>query len=324
MPISRSKRPLLGLTLLAALLLPGLSACISPPNKAPVEERKPARPVAKPGVAPEPTTGASAPSPVGVLPEAPKSLPGAENAGKPGYYTVKAGDTLIRIGLDNGQNWRDVVRWNALENPNLIEVGQVLRVAPPGVDVSVAASRGVAAAKIEARPLDGKPTAAVPAGSAASGPVGSVAAGSAVSAAAPASAPAHASAPMRGREGDDDIAWAWPAGGPVVVAFEEGRQKGLVLSGKAGDPVLAAADGRVVYIGTEIRGYGNLVIVKHNGTYLTAYAHNQTILVKDDQPVRRGQKIAEMGASDADRVQLLFEIRRQGKPVDPARLLPQR
>ena len=110
----------------------------------------------------------------------------------------------------------------------------------------------------------------------------------------------------------------------MVAAFEEGRQKGLLLSGKAGDPVLAAADGRVVYIGTEIRGYGNLVIVKHNGTYLTAYAHNQSILVKDDQPVRRGQKIAEMGASDTDRVQLLFEIRRQGKPVDPTRMLPAR
>ena len=318
MPIFRSTLPLLGLPLLAALLLTGLPACVSPPNKAPVEERKPA---AKPGGAPATAAGASAPPQVGALPDAPKALPGAENAGKPGYYTVKPGDTLIRIGLDNGQNWRDVVRWNALENPNLIEVGQVLRVAPPGADAGVAASRGVAVAKIEARPLDGRPAAAVSAGSAASGPAGAVAS-SAASAAAPASV--AASTPMRAREGDDDIAWGWPAGGPVVAAFEEGRQKGLLLSGKAGDPVLAAADGRVVYIGTEIRGYGNLVIVKHNGTYLTAYAHNQSILVKDDQPVRRGQKIAEMGASDADRVQLLFEIRRQGKPVDPVRLLPAR
>jgi lipoprotein NlpD len=88
--------------------------------------------------------------------------------------------------------------------------------------------------------------------------------------------------------------------------------------------VLAAADGRVVYAGSGLRGYGNLVIVKHNATYLTAYAHNQTLLVKEDQVVRRGQKIAEMGSSDAERVQLHFEIRKQGKPVDPARLLPPR
>ena len=321
MPIFRFTLPLLGMPLLAVLLLTGLSACVSPPNRAPVEERKPVRPAAKPDGAPATAAGATAPPQVGALPDAPKALPGAENAGKPGYYTVKPGDTLIRIGLDNGQNWRDVVRWNALDNPNLIEVGQVLRVAPPGVDASVAASRGVAVAKIEARPLDGKPVAAAPAGSAASGPVATAAA-NAASAAVPASAAGSTS--TRAREGDDDIAWAWPAAGPVVAAFEEGRQKGLLLSGKAGDPVLAAADGRVVYIGTEIRGYGNLVIVKHNGTYLTAYAHNQSILVKDDQPVRRGQKIAEMGASDADRVQLLFEIRRQGKPVDPTRMLPAR
>ena len=110
----------------------------------------------------------------------------------------------------------------------------------------------------------------------------------------------------------------WPAG------FDEGRNKGLAITGKAGDPVLAAADGRVVYAGSGLRGYGNLVIVKHNDIYLTAYAHNQALLVKDDQVVRRGQKIAEMGSTDAERVQLHFEIRRQGKPVDPAKLLPPR
>jgi len=116
----------------------------------------------------------------------------------------------------------------------------------------------------------------------------------------------------------------WPAAGPVVSGFDESRNKGLSISGKAGDAVLAAADGRVVYAGSGLRGYGNLVIVKHNNTYLTAYAHNQTLLVKDDEPVRRGQKIAEMGSSDADQVKLHFEIRRQGKPVDPAKLLPPR
>ena len=110
----------------------------------------------------------------------------------------------------------------------------------------------------------------------------------------------------------------------MLAGFDEGKQKGLAIAGKAGDPVLAAADGRVVYAGSGLRGYGNLVIVKHNSTYLSAYAHNQTLLVKEDQAVRRGQKIAEMGASDAERVQLHFEIRRQGKPIDPAKLLPAR
>ncbi len=110
----------------------------------------------------------------------------------------------------------------------------------------------------------------------------------------------------------------------MAAPFDEGRNKGLVFTGKAGDPVLAAADGRVVYAGSGLRGFGNLVIVKHNTSYLTAYAHNQTLLVKEDQAVRRGQRIAEMGSSDAERVQLHFEIRRLGKPIDPARLLPPR
>jgi lipoprotein NlpD len=116
----------------------------------------------------------------------------------------------------------------------------------------------------------------------------------------------------------------WPASGPVLGGFEDGRSKGVDIGGKAGDPVYAAADGRVVYAGSGLRGYGNLVIVKHNATYLTAYAHNQTLLVKEDQSVRRGQKIAEMGSTDAERVELHFEIRKQGKPIDPLRLLPPR
>jgi lipoprotein NlpD len=118
--------------------------------------------------------------------------------------------------------------------------------------------------------------------------------------------------------------WIWPAAGTVVAGFDEARNKGLTIAGKAGDPVLAAGDGRVVYAGSSLRGYGNLVIVKHNEVFLTAYAHNQALLVKDDQIVRRGQKIAEMGSTDAERVQLHFEIRRQGRPVDPAKLLPPR
>jgi lipoprotein NlpD len=126
------------------------------------------------------------------------------------------------------------------------------------------------------------------------------------------------------REGDDDINWMWPAAGTIASGFDETRSKGIAIAGKPGDPVYASADGRVVYAGSGLRGYGNLVILKHNNTYLTAYAHNQTLLVKEDQAVRRGQKIAEMGATDAESVQLHFEIRKLGKPVDPAKLLPPR
>ena len=295
---------------LALLVLALLTACATPLNKAPIEDRKPARPAAAAGSAPVAQTPVI-PGLAGLPAEAAKPLPGAENAGKPGYYTVKPGDTLIRIGLDNGQSWRDVVRWNGIENANLIEVGQVLRVVPPGLDPSAVAARGVAAAKVEVRPLEARPAAAAAVSGAASAPAAARAAAS-----TPAPAPA--------RDGDDELGWAWPAAGAVLAGFEEGRQNGLAIAGKAGDPVLAAADGRVMYAGSELRTYGNLVIIKHNGNYLSAYAHNQTLLVKEDQPVRRGQKIAEMGSSDAGRVQLHFEIRRQGKPIDPARLLPSR
>jgi lipoprotein NlpD len=286
-----------------------LVGCASAGNKAPVEDRPRKGP---------PVAAASSPSPTdGTAADAGKALPGTENAGKPGYYTVRPGDTLIRIGLENGQNWRDVARWNNIENANLIEVGQVLRVLPPGADTA-AAARGVApAGRVDTRPLDARPTTAGAPASAAAG-------GAAASAPPLAVAPVATAAPAAPRDPDDELAWAWPAAGPVASGFDESRSKGLAITGRAGDPVLAAADGRVVYAGSGLRGYGNLVIVKHNATYLTAYAHNQALLVKEDQTVRRGQRIAEMGSSDAERVQLHFEIRREGKPVDPAKLLPPR
>ena len=218
-------------------------------------------------------------------------LPGAENAGKPGYYTVKPGDTLIRIGMDNGQSWRDILRWNKLDNPNLIETGQVLRVAPPQPDAVARPATAVASAPTAAASAP-KP---VTAGPATSGPTTDAA--------------------------EDALSFQWPARGNVIAGFDESKNKGLDIGGKAGDPVVAAADGRVVYAGAGLRGYGNLIILKHNNTYLTAYAHNQTLLVKEDQVIKRGQKIAEMGSSDADQVKLHFEVRRQGKPVDPVKYL---
>lgn len=233
-------------------------------------------------------------------------LPGAENAGKPGYYTVRPGDTIMRIGLDTGQDWRDLARWNNLENPNVIEVGQVLRVVPP-----------VGESGVVTRPVTSSSVAPLTAASAAKSPA------PAVAAVAPPPAAAPTPAPTPG--GPDDISWGWPTnGGAVLDQFDETKNKGVDIGGKAGDPVLAAAAGRVVYAGAGLRGYGNLIILKHNNTYLTAYAHNQKLLVKEDQTVRKGQQIAEMGSSDAPRVELHFEIRRMGKPVDPLKYLPPR
>jgi lipoprotein NlpD len=282
-----------------------LAGCANRPNHAPVEERSPTPRATVAAAIPAVSAASSAEAAKPVLPD---------NSGKPGYYTVKSGDTLIRIGLDNGQNWKDLVRWNNLDNPNLIEVGQVLRVVPPGADPAGAVARPVTTARVETKPLDARPPAAASAPPAASSAVPAP-----IVIQLPAATPATTP-----REGDDDISWGWPATSAVSTPFDETRSKGLVFRGKAGDPVLAAADGRVVYAGSGLRGYGNLVILKHNATYLTAYAHNQTLLVKDDQAVKKGQKIAEMGSTDADGVQLHFEIRRQGKPIDPARLLPPR
>ena len=338
MKVMLQRHPVFGA--LTALLL--LAGCASSPNRAPVEDRKP-----------QPRAAAAAPAASAAQAVAQPADParppaGAENAGKPGYYTIKPGDTLIRIALDNGQNWRDVQRWNGLENPNLIEVGQVLRVAPPDTSTAGVVARPVQpTGRVDSKPLEpGKPASAAvgggvalpsPAAPAGTGPAPAAPVAPASGAlvvpppvvspppAAPVPAP-PAPTPARppAREGDDDINWLWPAAGPVGTLFDDARSKGVAITGKPGDPVLAAADGRVVYAGSGLRGYGNMVIVKHNATYLTAYAHNQTLLVKDEQVVRRGQKIAEMGSSDAERVQLHFEIRRLGVPIDPLKLLPPR
>jgi lipoprotein NlpD len=293
-------------------LLAVLSACGSRVvNRAPIEERTPV--VGAAGVAAAPATAQPA---------------GFENAGKAGYYTVKPGDTMTRIGLETGQSWRDIARWNGLVNPNLIEVGQVLRVVPP-LPASVAA---VPPATVIVAPRSAASAAAAPTTQAASatGATTAPVQGSSVTttAVAPSSVTATPVPPAQGgttaAPAEDEVALIWPASGVVLAGFDEIKNKGLDIGGAAGDPVIAAADGRVVYVGSGLRGYGNLIILKHNNTYLTAYAHNQALLVKEDQTVRKGQKIAEMGNSDADRTKLHFEVRRQGKPVDPAKYLPAR
>ena len=272
-----------------------------------------------------------------------------------GYYTVRKGDTLLHIALDFGQNYRDLVIWNNLANANDIKVDQVLRVAPPEAGSGATQTGSVTVGSgVEVRPLGASP-ATVPGAPVTGGPVVNKAGphgekrpysesalaelqkpestnntAAAVPAAVPKTADARpieraappvAAAPQ-GAD-DENVSWIWPTDGKVSTGFDDGK-KGIDIAGKNGQQVLAASSGKVMYAGSGIRGYGNLVIVKHTSNLLSAYAHNKTILVKEGQTVTKGQKIAEMGNSDSDVVKLHFEIRQQGKPVDPSKFLPSR
>ncbi|WP_371747416.1 peptidoglycan DD-metalloendopeptidase family protein [Caballeronia sp. Sq4a] len=202
----------------------------------------------------------------------------------PGYYRVQRGDTLSKIARENRTSTRNIARWNALANPDAIEVGQVLRVEPP-------------------------------AGSASASGATSAGAGSGAKSEAKADAPAK---PGPG------VSLVWPAQGTVIRGFDGKNSKGIDIANSAGTPVVAAATGSVVYAGNGLRGYGNMLIVKHNDDYLTAYAHNRTLLVKEGQTVQQGQQIAEMGDTDSDRTMLHFEVRYMGRSTDPSRYLPPR
>jgi len=319
----RAQSPLYaGLSGLACLALALLQACSSPiSNPAPVVDHSVSKPAPR-EIKPE----VSARTPAVVTPE---------STVKPGYYTVKPGDTIYHISLDNGQNWKDLARWNNLENPNVIDVGKVLRVVPP--------ESGVATEGVVVRPVNSQNNPTVSTGTMTSvgttGGAQSTAPPSVVPAPAPAqppptpaataqtpplSPPAQTSPGPSADSAGENPTFIWPSSGKVVATFDEVKNKGVDISGKLGDPVVAAADGKVVYSGSGLRGYGNLLIIKHNNTYLTAYAHNQAILVKEDQAVKQGQKIAEVGSSDADQPGLHFEIRKYGKPIDPLKWLPAR
>lgn len=236
------------------------------------------------------------------------SAPARAPAG-PGYYTVMKGDTLYRISKAHNQSMSDLVAWNNLNNANEINEGQVLRVAPPGTDGTASVqTAAVSNGDRDVQPIaetKAEPTAEKQAYSE------SVVAGGTAAAATGSS-----------RE-TGGIVWGWPAGGKILRGFSEGQSKGLDIEGTKGQKVLAAADGRVIYSGT-MNGYGNLVIIKHNDDLLTAYAHNSSNLVAQGTTVSRGQQVAEMGNSGTDSVKLHFEVRRQGKPVDPLGYLPKR
>ncbi len=264
-----------------------------------------------------------------------------------GTHTVKRGETLVSIALQYGLDYRELAAWNGITNPARISVGQVLVLsAPPGASAPSTPSPAALGARplagagppIEALPLANtdklkvEPRAqkvpysdkalaqlSAPETGAAGVPPAPATAVPPVASVAP-PAPAAVPPPKAGTE-QEDIDWMWPVKGKVIAPFTEAT-KGMDIAGKKGTPVLAAAGGRVIYADAGLRGYGKLVIIRHNSTWLSAYAHNDAILVKEQQEVRKGEKIAEMGSTDADRVKLHFEIRRRGKPVDPEKVLP--
>jgi len=285
----------------------------------------------------------------------PARTPGPLSVSKAGEYTVKRGDTLYSIALEHGIDYRDLARWNSIDDASKLRIGQTLRVtaedrpgaavAPGGVAVGAARGTGT----VEARPLDKPETPAPPAAADASAKTapkaqrlpyseqnlallskGEPATAGAASkpAATPPSQPAGAPAPTRpepakadARE-PDAIEFIWPVKGRLLAGFSEPNNKGLDIAGRSGDPVVAAAPGRVIYTGSGIRGLGKLIVIRHDNNYQSVYAHNREILVKEGQTVARGQKIAEVGETDTDSPKLHFEIRKSGKPVDPVRYLP--
>lgn len=209
-----------------------------------------------------------------------------------GYYRVERGDTVTQIARSHRASVHSIVRWNNLANPDAIEVGQLLRVAPPGGNTAAGAPiRSTAGAAASVAPATGN--------------------------SAPRALP-DAPPPAGG------IALIWPTSGSVVRSFDGVNSKGIDIVNAAGTPVLAAAAGTVVYAGNGLRGYGDLLIVKHNADFLTAYAHNRKLLVKEGDRVTQGQTVAEMGDTDNDRVALHFELRYGGRSIDPSRYLPAR
>ncbi len=238
-----------------------------------------------------------------------------------GTYVVKQGDTLYSIARIHGQSASDLVAWNQLDNPDQISIGQSLRVSPPD---------GLEDGPI-VHPISGmaEPAVTPPADSASSLrqlPKGGV---------QPYSDQVWADAQMPNTgmavagastlsPAVSNTTWLWPAAGQVLATFNDSTNKGIDIAGNPGDPVVASSAGTVVYSGSGLRGYGKLIIVKHDANYLTAYAHNQQLLVKEGDAVVKGQKIAEIGSTDTDRPKLHFEVRRQGRPVDPLKYLPPR
>lgn len=273
---------------------------------------------------------------------------------RPETYVVQRGDTLYAIALDFGFDYRELAAWNELADPSRILVGQTLRFTPPQKDAAPEVKSLPAASVVPAEPL-AQPAAAGTSATTEGGSTGKVPrlteprattvpfSEQALAKASPsvppvpakvapvvtptpapaAATPAPALPDKQAPEDDEALEWAWPVRGDILYRFgDTGRLKGIGISGRMGQPVSAAAAGKVVYSGTGLRGYGRLVIVKHNETYLSVYAHNSVLAVKEGDVVKRGQRIADMGDTDTSRVSLHFEVRRFGRPIDPIGRLP--
>ncbi len=211
-------------------------------------------------------------------------------------HRVKRGDTLYAIAWRYGLDYKELARWNGIGAPYTIYPDQPLLLSDTGIDWPQHRSQGGALAKSGQRSPPRSPAA------------------NAAKRAKPVAPRSRGNAPMS--------QWMWPTKGRIVKTFKGTKRTGIDIAGKRGQDVLAAADGRVVYSGSGLRGYGQLIIVKHNKRFLSAYAHNKKLHVTEGDEVVRGQRIAEMGDTDSDRVKLHFEIRRDGKPVDPISYLP--
>jgi lipoprotein NlpD len=302
----KQTRPLALLTLTVCLL----SACSTASRRAPIVDR--------------------APPPVAARPAAPVIVEEPKEEAR-GNYVVKRGDTLLRIALDHGLNYRDVVAWNRLANPDDIKVDQVLRLTAPDHVAGGIQTNPVPMPEVRPAPPkktgprgDKKPYSDNALADAKKDDDGKPDVPKVEKAAVVNPAPSVPPASVVRADDDEKLSWMWPSDGKIVATFDEGKNKGIDIAGKPGQQVMAAGAGKVMYAGSGIRGYGNLVIVKHSNSLLSAYAHNRTIVVKEGQTVNKGEKIAEMGDSDSDSVKLHFEIRQQGKPVDPSRFLPNR
>ena len=283
-----------GMRTVAAIIVVMMAACTTQ-RPAPVVERSGS-----------PTRSAPAPA-------APPTTPATREA-KDGFYAVQRGDTLYSIALSFGVDVRDLARWNDMSDAGALRIGQLLRVTPPAESSVATVTPITPGGTTEVRPL---PAPGAPAAPTPLPPTASVAPSAPTSPAPPpASAPPAPDAAA--------LTWQWPVAGKVIDGFDAPRNKGIDIAGNEGTPVQAAADGEVVHVGSALRGYGNLVIIRHPGEFVTAYGHNRKILVAQGQQVKRGQQIAELGSSDADRPKLHFEIRHQGKPLDPIKYLPAR
>lgn len=295
---------------LALLLVYG---CASTRRQAPVIDRKPA--AARPAVKPAPAAVTR------------------DTDQRPDYYTVRRGDTLYTIALDHGLDYKELVEWNNITNPNVIRVGQQLRLKAPvsgAVTTPLKTAPAVGGTPVGSAPPLASAEAVKSQPKAIKMPYSDQAlaqlSGAQFKPAETVIAklePRPAEKPAVSEEDDEKVDWGWPAGGKLLSAFNESTNlKGIGIAGKPGQPVIASAPGKVLYSGDGIRGYGKLVIIKHNKAYLSVYAHNSQLLVKEGQNVVKGQRIAEMGNTDSAQIKLHFEIRRFGKPIDPIKLLP--